>query len=108
MDHHRRDEAAAVRQRRRASGNNTRQFGSQNRGIEWKEELVAQRKVQQLRAGGYPNRYVGQVGHILPLLAHDFPDHEGITVLRDEYVWTADRKRNITLHADKIAACHAL
>lgn len=74
-------------------------------GIDWLHQLVKAGKARRLSFSGYPNRFVAQAGHILPLLAGGTPAHRGPAIIGDDYVMPANWKGNVIFHQDKIAAC---
>ncbi len=74
-------------------------------GDRWIRRLVEEGKAVQLSFGGYPNRFTAKACDVLPLIANGLPDHEGPTVIGDDYVLPGNWKGNLTIHAERIAAC---
>jgi len=74
-------------------------------GLEWLYRLVKAGKATQLTFSGYPMRFTGRAGDILPLLAEGPPPHQGPAIIGDDYVMPANWKGKVILHQDKLAAC---
>jgi hypothetical protein len=74
-------------------------------GLEWLYGLAKAGKVTQLTFNGYPMRFTGRAGDILPLLAEGPPPHQGPAIIGDDYVMPANWKGKVIFHQDKLAAC---
>ncbi|MEN7430306.1 hypothetical protein VA599_06070 [Chromobacterium sp. TRC.1.1.SA] len=71
-------------------------------GINWIVDLVEAGKAEQIKYGGYPNRYAVRATHALPVLADK--------LLSDTFPTTNDKMqptwlKNVELHPDHIALC---
>lgn len=75
-------------------------------GLTWLKELAMLNKATKLLSNGYPNRYVARAGDVLPLIENGPPKHADMDVIGDDYVIPNGWSGQITLHHEKIAACH--
>ena len=74
-------------------------------GSRWVHQLVEQGKAMQLSSGGYPNRFTAKACDVLPLFANGLPQHDGPTVIGEDYVLPGSWTGNVIIHPDRIAAC---
>lgn len=69
-------------------------------GVRWLQPLLAEGKVQQIRSGGYPDRYVAQAGDVLPFLSNpaSLPEVRGQVALYDEHIAACPATVTITIN----------
>lgn len=71
-------------------------------GINWIIDLVEARKAEQIKYGGYPNRYVVRAIHALPVLTSELSSH---TLPAPGDGMQTTWPKNIELHPDCITSC---
>lgn len=74
-------------------------------GLDWLHALVEQGKADFKPNGGYPERFVVQAKHVIPVLLAGLPESKCPPVIGEDYVQPANWVGRAELHYDHIVGC---
>jgi len=75
-------------------------------GKKWLDALVSNGNATQVQFGGYPCRYTVAAKHVFPLIQDGPPKHTAPLVVGDDYVSDGGWSAKITMHRNRMDACH--